>query len=249
MIKIVYFDDFSATDYLNIYNGGEKLQTKDQIEEKNKELASKTSVGVFAKLSWLPFLGGEAETSASGNLSLSGSSLLKTTLSNTVLTDFLNKSKADDRIIKFSGYSVKAYKNSIAFFKMFTPFLKITKSDFATSEGFSIDISKLDEAFESGTGYYELIGEKDDGGILRRLVFRFNIGAFRNNYGIADLVKMNLTYIAIMVGSVAEHMLDISKEFTIEQETINSAFDIIDNNDRKQNELDVYDVILAGVDA
>lgn len=150
MIKVVYFDDYSATDYLNIYDGGSKMKTSEEIKDKSKEFASKTSAKLFAKLSWLPFIGGEAETGVSADFSYNASSLLKTTLSNTVLTDFLEKIKGDtQRIIKFDGYSVKAYKNSIAFFKMFMPYLKITNSDFV-SEGFSFDLSRMDEAFESG---------------------------------------------------------------------------------------------------
>lgn len=247
MIKVVYFDDLSATDYLNIYDGGEKIQTKNKIEEKNKELASRTSAKLFAKLSWLPFLGGEAETSANVDFSLSGSSLIKTTLSNTVLTDFLNRAADDDRICIFNDFKVKAYKNSIAFFKMFTPFLKITKSDFTTDEGFVFDISKLDEAFTNGKGYYELIAENSTDGLLKKYIFRFNIVSFRNNYSIADLSKMDLKYYAVKVGKSEEEMLDISKEFNLEQKSINSAFDIIENQG-SSNELDVYDVILAGVD-
>lgn len=245
MIKIVYFDDFSATDYLNIYDGGSKIKTSEEIKNKSKEFASKTSVKLFAKLSWLPFFGGEAQTGVSTDFASNASSLLKTTLSNTVLTDFLEKIKDDTRrIVKFSGYSVKAHKNSIAFFKMFTPYLKITKSDFE-SEGISFDLSRMDEAFKSGKGYYELIAEnKEDG---RKYVFRFNLEAFRNNYGIADLTKMNLTYYGVKVGSVDINMLDISKEFNFEQGSINSAFDL-ENETNNANEIDVFDIMLAGVE-
>ena len=243
MIKIVYFDDGSATDYLNIYDGGNVVRTSDDVENQNTELATKVSSKLFAKLSWLPFVGGEAEVGASAGLSLNSSSLIKTTLSNTVLTDFLSKVKGDtERIVKFDGFKVSAYKNSIAFLKMFTPYLKITTSDF-TSEGFTFDLSRVDEAFESGKGYYELISVKDS----NRYVFRFNIEAFRNNYGIADLTKMNLTYYGIKVGSVDVNLLDINKEFNFEQGSINSAFDI-EEAQTNSNELDVYDILLAGVD-
>lgn len=170
--------------------------------------------------------------------------MLKTTLSNTVLTDFLEKIKGDtQRIIKFDGYSVKAYKNSIAFFKMFTPYLKITNSDFV-SEGFSFDLSRMDEAFESGKGYYELIAENKEG---KKYVFRFNIEAFRNNYGIADLTKMSLTYYGVKVGNVDINLLDINKEFNFEQGSISSAFDL-ENETKNANEIDVYDIMLAGVE-
>ncbi len=242
MIKIVYFDDSSATDYLNIYDGGNVVRTSDDIENQNSELAGKVSTKLFAKLRWLPLIGGETEVDVGAGLSLNSSSLIKTTLSNTVLTDFLEKVKNDTaRIIKFDGFKVKPYTNSIAFFKMFTPYLKITKSDF-TSEGFTFDLARMDEAFESGKGYYELISEKE----INKYIFRFNIGAFRNNYGIADLTKMNLTYYGIRVGSADVNLLDINKEFNFEQGAINSAFDIEEIR-TNLNELDVYDILLAGI--
>lgn len=244
MIKVVYFDDASATDYLYIYDGGKVVQTSEKVKDKSKELASRTSAGIFAKLSWLPFIGGDVSTEAQADFSYKGSSLLKTTLSNTVLTDFLSKIKDDtERINKFDGYSVRAYKNSIAYFKMFTPYLIMTKSDI-TSEGVSFDPSRMDEAFESGKGYYEMIAESDSNS---EVVFRFNINAFRNNYGIADLTKMQLTYYGVKVGNVDVSLLDINKEFNFEQGTISSAFDI-ERKQKSPNQIDVYDIMLAGVE-
>lgn len=150
MIKVVYFDDQSATDYLYIYDGGAKVQTSDKVKEKSGEIANKTSAGLLAKLSWLPFLGGDISTEIDMNLGYKSNSLIKTTLSNTVLTDFLEKIKKDDkRILRFPDYTVKAYKNSIAYFKMFTPYLIMTKSDIE-SEGITFEAAKMDEAFKSG---------------------------------------------------------------------------------------------------
>lgn len=104
MIKVVSFDDYSATGYLNIYDGESKMKISEEIKDKSKGFASRTSAKLFAKLSWLPFLGGEAETGASADFSYHASSLLKTTLSNIVLTDILEKIKGDNqRIIKFNG--------------------------------------------------------------------------------------------------------------------------------------------------
>ena len=245
MIKVVYFDDLSATDYLYIYDGGAKVQTSDKVKEKSGEIASKTSAGLFAKLSWLPFLGAEASTEVETNLGAKSNSLIRTTLSNTVLTDFLEKVKADsERIKKFTGFKVKAYKNSIAFFKMFTPYLIMTKTDIE-SEGFTFETAKMDEAFKSGKGYYEMLASNE----TNTCVFRFNIEAFRNNYGIADLTKMDLAYYGVKVGKVDINLLDISNEFNGGKiATITSAFDI-EENENAVKEVDVYDIMLAGVEA
>ena len=111
---------------------------------------------------------------------------------------------------------------SIAFFKMFTPYLIMTSSNIKTNE-ISFDISKMDEAFKSGKGYYELLATHKN----KSCVFRFNIEAFRNNYSIADLTKMDLVYYGVKVGKVDISMLDISNEFNGEKSTtITSAYDI-----------------------
>ena len=244
MIKVVYFDVESATDYLNIYNGGNIIQTADKVKQKNAEIATQASAGVFAKLSWLPFLGGEASAEASAALSKGSASLVKTTLSNTVLTDFLEKIKADEKIRRFSDLELYAYKNSIAYFKMFTPYLTMTKSELTIDQGVTLDIARMDEAFSTAKGYYEMIAESK----LRthRYVFRFNLNAFRNNYGIADLTKMNLVLYGVKVGNVSESMLDINQEFKYETKQYNSVVDMVEDDDN-EDLLEVYDIILTGI--
>lgn len=244
MIKIVYFDNSSAIDYLNIYNGGEQIQTKEEQIDKAQQLTTQATAAITAKLSWLNFFTAKAEANVDAEINSKDNSIVKTTLSNTVLTDFLQQAESDDKVFKFDSYKLRAYKNSIAYFKMFTPYLKMTSSDLE-SDGVRFDISKIDDAFISGKGYYELIAEKNEDGKIKKHIFRFNIGAFRNNYTIADLTKMELKYLAVKVGSTYEYNLDISKEIDLEQSTLTSAFDMLD--DTNNDELDVFDVILAGV--
>ena len=79
-------------------------------------------------------------------------------------------------------------------------------------------------------------------------VLRFNIKAFRNNYSISDLVKMNLDYYAIEVGTVSPSNLTMKSEFGRKQEQEISGFDIADNlTQTKSEDYKVFDVILAGV--
>ena len=80
------------------------------------------------------------------------------------------------------------------------------------------------------------------------VVLRFNIKAFRNNYFISDLVKMNLDYHAIEVGTVNVGSLTMESEFGDNQEKEINGFDMIDNTlSAGSDEIKVYDVILAGV--
>lgn len=246
MIKVVYFDDGSVTDYLCIYNGGEKIQTSDKIKEKSAEIAANASAGIQSKLSWLPFFNADLSANAETNLAGKNDSLVRTTLSNTVLTDFLDKvNNTDKRIIKFNDCYLTAYKNSMAFFKMFTPYLVMTKGNVSSDDDLEIDISKMDLALESGKGYYEMIAIDNEG---KKKVFRFNIKAFRNNYGIADLTKMDLTYYGIKVGKVDIEMLDIGNEFNGEKKIHSiSAYDL-EQQTIPDDKVDVYDILLAGVE-
>lgn len=110
--------------------------------------------------------------------------------------------------------------------------------------GLSLNLALMDEALDSGRGYYELMAECDG----ETVVLRFNIKAFRNNYFISDLVKMNMDYHAIEVGTVDIGSLTMESEFGDKKEKEINVFDMIDNNDiNNSEEIKVYDVILAGV--
>lgn len=81
-------------------------------------------------------------------------------------------------------------------------------------------------------------------------VLRFNISAFKNNYNLPDLNKMKLTYYGVKVGSCFKSNLSIDKEFVIKKPhkdiTAEMIMDI-ENDNVKEMELDVYDIVLAGV--
>lgn len=243
MIKIVYFDESSATDYLNICNGGLTVSTSDKVKENSRKTAGKVGGKIGGTSSLWDFFGLKAGVEVGSDIALASSSFLKTTISNTVLTDFIEISDEDKKIIKFEKFSLRAYPNSIAFFKMFTPYLKITNSSFDTNEGVSFDVSKMDDALEAGKGYHELIAEKSGGN--EKYIFRFNLNAFKNNYAISDLPKMNLKYYAIKVGEAEENTLDMVKEFGATESLLTSVMQF--NNEASNEKLGVYDVILAGV--
>lgn len=61
----------------------------------------------------------------------------------------------------------------------------------------------------------------------------------------ADLIKMDLNYTAVKVGKAYENMLDIEKEINVETQIISSAFEI---GQTGNDELEIYNVILAGVE-
>ena len=160
------------------------------------------------------------------------------------MTDFLNtiSNKKNKDISIFDKPKLKAYENSITFLKMYAPYMKMLNS-----RELPINISEIDSILIGAKGYYELIAQMNNG---HKVILRFNITAFRNNYSLNDIIKMDLKYYAIKVGAYPENKLDIAKEFPAPQEELD-AYNInttSDDSNQEKNLLDVYDVILAGVE-
>lgn len=252
--KIVYFDEGSAIDYLDITNGGLKNITEGANIKKSifSRASAEGSVGTgiaFKALS--PFLSIKAEGKAGADISRLGESILKTTISNTVLTDYLSVAPNDEKVKKLMGYNVCAFQGSISFIKMYSPYFSMINMDDQ-----AINISKIDEVLEKGKGYYELIAKKENSNTDKEVVLRFNIKAFRNNYTLVDLTKMDLVFYGIEVGKMDINDLDAEKEFSslnFKKNTnvneIIGTFEVsaeISGSDCK-NYSQVYDIILAGI--
>lgn len=244
MVKVVYFDEGSATDFIYVLEGGKSTDKKEHIVTKATEFA----VGAEAaagKSSWiLSLFAGKLGADANADFSREGNTIITKAIENTILTDYLEhvskKGKSYVRI--FSNCKPYPYPNSFAFFKMLTPYLKMTNGQIPVADGFSLNLALMDEALDSGRGYYELMVDCDD----ETVVLRFNIKAFRNNYFISDLVKMNLEYHAIEVGTVNIGSLTMESEFGGNKEKQISGFDLVKGK-QSSDEIKVYDVILAGV--
>lgn len=248
-IKVVYFDEQTASDYLDIASGGKKATTEEQRRERAVNAHAEVTTKIAAKLSWIPFVGGAADVGGGVDASSLGQSFLSKTLSNTILTDYLRESAEDELIDKMRDVTVAAAPGSMAYMKMFTPFMVIARTADA-----GVDLAMLDEALERAKGYYELIATPGDGSARR--VLRFNIRAFRNNYGLADLAKMNLVFHGIRVGQVREDRLDMQAEMGAPaQSTDPSGVALLANVGSPSASaapevemLDVYDVLLAGIE-
>ena len=265
--KIVYFDEESVTDYVQIVAGGELenttelLKTREAQEEQNAQASAKVGIsGVFKAL-----LGWEASASAdiSGGLSFNSSKMVKNIVKNTILTDFLkiiedsstgkSASKLPKGTIKqFKGYKISAEEDSLSYMVMVSPYLSMLKNDSSIPAGeFSIAVDKLDNALRHAKGYYEFVGTKG----RSRVILRFNINSFRNSYTISDLLKMDLCIYAIKVGRTSLENLNVNKELGMNVSVIhkdNPSYE--SGTDTEQDTtnnpvLDVFDVLLAGVEA
>lgn len=240
IVKIVYFDEGSALDYLDIINNGhlyEELQ-ESTTKESTATIGSGATIGTKLKL--FSFFKTSATIKADAEINKIGDKIWKTSLTNTILTDFLETSKQDKCVTVFENKYITTYKNSIAQFKSLTPYLMLIKD--SQIEG--INLSVFDSVLEKAKGYYELVlTDKEQSKILR-----FNITAFKNNYYLADLTKMSLTYFCIKVGESNLSKLDMKNEFNVDNLTEEvSAKSILGKQENTDPLVEIYDVILAGV--
>lgn len=265
--KIVYFDEDSVTDYVQIVAGGELentmelLKSRDAQEEQSAQVNGKVGIsGIFKAL-----LGWEAGASAevSAGLSFNSSKMVKNIVKNTILTDFLkiiedsSTGKASSKLPKgtikqFKGYKISAEEDSLSYMVMVSPYLSMLKNGSSIPAGeFSIAVDKLDNALKNAKGYYEFVGTKG----RSRVILRFNINSFRNSYTISDLLKMDLSIYAIKVGHSALESLNVNKELGMNVSVIpkdNPSYECgQEAEDTKLSSpiLDVFDVLLAGVEA
>jgi len=243
ILKVVYFDEGSAIDYIDICNGGVKNEV--EKKENKRNIFGKASIKTEAKTGVLfkalkPLLNIKIEGDINGEIAQARDKYIQTTISNTVLTDFIELANKDNNVLKLVDCTVSAYNDSISFMKMYTPYLNLIKL-----ENEYINFSTIDETLEKVKGFYELVAENKES---KKNILRFNIKAFRNNYKLVDLTKMKLAFYSIEVGKmklsklIAKNELDNNKN-----EEIITADDIIGGNEKEVNDVPFFDVILAGI--
>lgn len=238
-IKIVYFDEEAAQDFLDIYNGGRKETTDTETTEKVREIVASLEGQFGGGINVLQYLRAALSTSVGGKLSNDVNQVLVNSFKNTLLTDYIKLigHGSSNCIKEFDKSKVYAKENSISMYKSFSSYLTIIPQD-----QLPIDMQKLNEAILGERGYYEMLLNKDD----TKYVLRFNLLAFRNNYTLADLPKMELSFYGIRVGKCTEKQLEIGSEFTSISNEEPTPESIIDGK-VSDDELEIYDIVLAGV--
>lgn len=264
--KIVYFDEESVTDYVQIIAGGEMetttelLKSREGAESQKVEASGKTGIsGVFkALLGWEATAGGEV----SAGLSFNSNKMVRNIVKNTILTDFLrildeeeakkSASKTNRGAIKkFEGYIISAEKDSLSYMVMVSPYLSMLRGASVPAGEYNIAIDKLENVLKSAKGYYEFVGTRG----RSKVILRFNINSFKNGYTISDLLKMNLSIYAIKVGRTTLDMLNVNKELDMDVSIIPKDNPTYVEETESEDEnvgrkgLDVFDVLLAGVES
>ncbi len=247
MKKIVYFDEDSALDYIILKDGGKKVT--ENITKFNGNLEGKLSAELgdsldeemqtkifdfVRKAIFNSNFGAAAKVDGEVNKAYTSS------LSNTVLTDFIRKSNRDKKITKFNNINIEVFKNSMAYYRLYTPYMELIEG---AKNYQGIDLTNLDNVLNNVKGYTEVIIKENNKNIK---VLRFNISTFRNNYKLSDILKMNLDVYAIKVGRIEKRKLELENEIKMEDREI-TAEEVLGNKSEEKNMVEVYDVILAGV--
>lgn len=242
IIKVVYFDEVSATDYITIYNGGNIDWTSTENKEKLAEMLTQIEMQAKGGFDIFGILKSMVSGKAEGRFDSKTSNLVISTIENSLLTDYIDLAEEDNYIKRFDNNKVYAPEDSISMYKMFSSYLNIVPK-----EEMPIDVSALNNALLGERGYYQMLLQDNND---NKYVLRFNINAFKNSYTLADLSKMNLSYYGVLVGEVREEQLSLEKEFEFkkEEEKPDPEQALTGKPSEITNELlKVYDIVLAGV--
>ncbi len=259
LTKVIYFDESSVTDYLQIIEGGQLVKTTEllsgDIDNGKAKVAGELSVGISSLFKNLIGIGTKVQANSELETSFKSEMLIKTILQNTILTDFLDIiEKGKSHIEVFNDIKIKVIKDSLSYVIMISPYMKMFKGDglnLNTDLDLSIDILKMDDSIKLAKVYFEFEGIQNN----KSVILRFNIDSFKNNYKISDLLKMDLSIYGVPVGKVDRKNITIVSEInaaTSDDEL--SAYDNpkygedgTGNTTASEDILTVYDVLLAGV--
>lgn len=256
--KVVYFDESTAFDFLQIETKGKLTRTTELMSTMNSNAKGEASGSVnvgksgAVKAIFDKFVGigvsMDGTIGASGNFQ--GEKIARTILENSVLYDFIDTVELRRKkplVDITSDYALEISRDSMSYFAMIAPISEMMEGNQVVDgmDDVTMSVSKLNVGIRGMMGYFELIGRNMSGEIER--IFRFNINSFKNNYRIQDLAKMNLTLYSIKVGKTKLSDLDFMAKFNPQNN--NLSFSGITDNLETENEKEfpVFDVILAGV--
>lgn len=262
MLKVVYFDEGSALDFISIKNGGNLIEETIKEKKKGSDIggaggaAVKAGEGIRRLLDTL-LVDVDGKVGFDGSIFREKTKIIQSSLSNTIMTDFIrtvNRQRGKRREIeKLEGYQIEIVEDSIAYFQRISPYLIFTEGKVDLGDGINMNISKMQEALKVGKGYYELLARN---GQEKEVIIRFNNSVFRNNYSVSDLDQMDLVFYGIKVGRLEKNLLNFEKLMGTYSKANKDGMDELKRKFQQKSTgmkdettvLDVYDIILAGVE-
>ncbi|MEE6715198.1 DUF6414 family protein [Schleiferilactobacillus harbinensis] len=258
--KIIYFDETSAVDLLQIQQKGKMTRTIETIKNFSGKIGADTGIegnvdmngGTMGLLHKVSGIAGGVSAALGANGSVGGNRIAKTVIENSLLYDFLEaaESRRGNPLLAINeGYSLTIPQNSMTYFATIAPFTEMMEGNQKLDDpDITMAVSKMNTGIRNSKGYYELVGDDN----LEKKVFRFNIDTFKNNYRIQDLPKMDLVLYAIKVGETHLSQLDFETEFNLGDKRSELSFKgLLNHPEQKKikdiDPVEVYDVILAGV--
>ncbi|WP_413363745.1 DUF6414 family protein [Lysinibacillus sp. 3P01SB] len=252
MKKIIYFDESSALDLIDIKNEGRSNKLIDTIVSKAGKFGVEGAIGT----GWLDNLTTGFTGGIKAGFSRKKTSIIQTNITNTILTSFLEIIKNPEgkekeiQLKKIKTKNIYIFKESAAYIKSIAPFIKILKEDKIDNKDLeSIHFHEMDAILELAKGYYELLSIDNED---KKTIVRFNLEGFRNNYRLQDLQKMELVLYGVVVGKAREASLSFINEIEPEekQKKNDKGFDAFaDTKESDEDDLlEIIDIILAGVE-
>ena len=120
LVKIPYFDEKAAQDYLDMCNGGHLDWSTDEHKERLGKIIGEIEAEVGGGINVLAML--KAAFQGKGDMGYSSivSKVVDSKLQNTLLTDYLARANGDDNVYKFESVTVAPYPNSFTMYNLFT---------------------------------------------------------------------------------------------------------------------------------
>lgn len=259
--KIIYFDETSAIDLLQIEKKGNFSRTTEIVKNFSGKLdaGGGAKAGIDTNANPISEFVGKATGlvgSLTGNLDgigkIQGNRIVTTLLENSLLYDFLDTVEFRKRkplLDIDEGYSLTIPKDSMTYFATIAPLTEMMEGHPQVDDSeITMAVSKMNSGIRDSKGYYEVVGKKGS----ETRVFRFNIESFKNNYRIQDLKKMQLTLYSIEVGETRLSQLDFETEFELNNTESEIGFKGFNYQNEENSEkpdiiVRVFDVLLAGV--
>lgn len=243
ILKVIYYDENAAMDYVTIMNDGNVT-----IEEINKAIEGhEAEVGANGeasiKSSFLKMLNLSVGVKSDISAHSSNKKIVNSTITTNIMTEFIKLADKDDNIQKLIDLKLGIDQDTATYLKSMFPYLSLLKNPDKFEELKDINTSKIDEVILSTKGYFEFLAYKN-GEIFA--ILRFNINCLKNNYKFNDLIKMNLCYYGIKVGTTTKEAIKLENEINQYSKVLTEE-EIDSSTDQSNNELPIYDIIIAGV--